>query len=126
MNFADWYTDLMDIFRVEDSTVNNLTKSERVQVAEKIPCRVYRSSDPDPSMKRQAADIKQTNKVACDLSVDIQAGDELIITRGGLLGHSQDIVRGFAGEPHPFYEPFGGVAPQLEHMETPVLQMKRL
>ena len=126
MNFADWYTDSMDIYRVEDVTENKLTRSERVQVASGIPCRIYRSSDPNPSMKRQAADINQTNKVACDLGVDIQAGDELIITRGALLGHSEDIVKGFAGEPHPFYEPYGAVAPQLEHMETPVLQMKRL
>lgn len=126
MNFSDWYTDLMDIYRVEDSVDAGLTKSVRTQIASGIKCRVYQSSDPGPSMKRQAAEITQNNKVACDLTVDILAGDELVITRGGVLGHSHDKVKGFAGEPHPFYEPFGAVAPQLAHMEVPVLQMKRI
>lgn len=126
MNFSDWYTDLMDIYRVEDVKDGNLTRAERTLISEGVPCRVYQSSDPGPSMKRQAAEITQNNKIACDLSVDILPGDELLITRGAVLGYSADKVKGFAGEPHPFYEPFGAVAPQLAHMEVPVLQMKRL
>lgn len=126
MNFADWYTDSMDVYRVVPTEDGSITRSERTLVVEGVPCRIYRSSDPTPSMKRQAADINQTNKVACENGTDVLAGDELVITRGALLGYTTDKVRGFAGEPHPFYEPFGGVAPALMHTEIPLLQMKRL
>lgn len=126
MNFSDWYTDLMTVKRASDNRTGSVVRTERVIVAEDIPCRVYQSSDPAPRMNRQAADITLNNKVACANGVDVIAGDELIIVRGAKLGYTTDVVQGFAGEPHPFYEPYGAVAPGLAHTEIPILQMRRI
>lgn len=126
MNFTNWYTDLMDIKRVVDTTSDGLTSSTRKTVYTGVPCRVYQDAGGAPSYKRQAADISQSIKLACKNDVDIQAGDELIITRGGGLGHKKELNRGFAGEPHHYYEPFGAVAPQLEHQEVVINQLERI
>jgi hypothetical protein len=126
MNFSDWYTDTMDVYRVKDFKDGALTRSERTLVVSGVKCRVYHSGSSGPSMKRQAADISQNNKIACDNGTDVIPGDELIVTRGGVLGHTTERFRGFAGDVHPFYEPYGGIAPQLEHTEITVLQMVRL
>ena len=47
MNFRDWYTDTMDIWRVSEVKDGALTRHERKQVAAGIPCRVYQMGDPD-------------------------------------------------------------------------------
>jgi len=58
--------------------------------------------------------------LACANSVDIKAGDELFITPGGKLGQKGPEKRYFAGEPFPYYEPFGGVRPKLAHQQVPL------
>lgn len=126
MNYADWYTDLMDIRRVCPVAEGNLTRHERAPVAEKVPCRVYRSGVHGPRMQSTAARSEGEDKLACDNAVDIQAGDELIIRRGGLLGQPGPVLRAFAGEPVRFYEPFGAVLPGLAHQEVGLLQQEYL
>ena len=126
MNFLDWYTDVMDIYRVTQDKSGAVVRNSRTRVFQNVPCRIYQDSHPTPSMKRQAADFSQTMKIACANDIDVRAGDELIITRGGRLGYTSEISRAFAGEPHKYYEPFGAVLPGLEHQEISLLQMERI
>ena len=126
MNYADWYTDLMDVHRVQPRTEGSLTKHERVQVGTGIPCRVYRSGVHGPRMQPAAADSESVDKLACDNAEDVQAGDELTIRRGARLGKTRQTMRAFAGEPVYFYEPFGAVLPGLAHQEIGLLQQEYL
>lgn len=126
MNYADWYTDLLDVRRVQARAEGSLTKHERVEVARDIPCRVYRSSAHGPDMKPTAADSRSEDKLACANAVDIQAGDELLVRRGALLGKTRQTLRAFAGEAVYFYEPFGAVLPGLAHQEVGLLQREYL
>lgn len=126
MNYADWYTDLVDIYRVQPVKEGSLTKQQRVRVAEDIPCRVYRNTAHAPRMQSTAADSQSEEKLACDNAVDIQGGDELMIRRGAKLGQTRQTMRAFAGEPAYFYEPFGAVLPGLAHQEIGLLQQEYL
>lgn len=126
MNWADWYTDTVDIYRVTDVADGALTRHERQLVAEGVPCRIYRSGDNPIRMSQQAASIQQTDKLACGLDADIRDGDELIITRGAKLGKPGPVTRAFAADPVYYYEPFGAVIPGLDHQEIPLRQEERV
>lgn len=126
MNFADWYTDVMDIYRVTPTTTENLTTNERQQVASAIPCRIYHSDKKPVTMSQTAASYNVTDKLMCANSVDIRAGDELLIQRGGKLGQAGENLRAFAGDPTHYYEPFGAVIPGLAHQEIPLLRQERV
>ena len=125
MNYADWYTDTMDIYRVVKSMQGNLTKQSREQVGEAIPCRVYLSSDRPMQARREAASTEQTLMLACDNAVDIQPGDELIIHRGAVLGRNDPDLRVFASDPTNYYEPFGAVIPGLAHKQVMLHEEER-
>lgn len=126
MNWNDWYTDLMDVYRVQEVKDGSLTRHERAQVLAGVPCRVYRSGSRPINMTQTAANIKQEDKLACDVSVDVRAGDELRITRGGRLGKPGPVVRAFASDPNLYYEPFGAVSLGLSHQEIPLLHQERV
>lgn len=126
MNWSDWYTDMMDVWRVQADKDGNLTRHKRVQVLSAIPCRIYQSDNKAINMTQTAADIHQEDKLACGVSVDIRAGDELLITRGAKLGKSGPKIRAFAGDPNFYYEPFGAVIPGLSHQEIRLLQQERV
>ena len=57
-------------------------------------------------------------------TVDIQAGDQLIIHRGAGLGQTVPDIRAFAADPNLYFEPFGAVLPGLAHMEVRLLQQE--
>lgn len=126
MNFANWYTDTFDVYRETSTTVNNLASNSRNLLYTGVYGRIFNTSSKSPSMKQTAADVTRDLKLACDNSVDIRAGDELIITRGGKLGQNTQKMRAFAGEPNQYYEPFGGVVPRLDHQEIPLLNQERI
>lgn len=126
MNWTDWYTDTADVYRVAPKLNGNLTQHEREQVCKAIPCRLYQSDSKAINMTQTAANIRQEDKLACDISADIQAGDELIITRGAKLGHKGPVIRAFAADPNVYYEPFGAVIPGLAHQEIRLLQQERV
>ena len=126
MNWADWYTDTVDVYRDVAYLDGNLTRHRREQVLEAVPCRVYRDNDKTINMTQQAANINQDSKLACDISVDIRAGDELIVHRGAKLGKTVPATRAFAGEPHYQFEPFGAVIPGLAHQEIRLLEEERV
>ena len=126
MNFQDWFTDLMDVYRNTPTVENNLTRHARVKVLEGIPCRIYSPGSDVADMTQTAADENTVKKMACDLSVEVHAGDEILITRGGRLGHTGDVIRGFAGDPEYYYEPFGAVMPGLAHQEIELRRTERI
>lgn len=126
MNWNDWYTDLMDVYRVQPVPDGNLTRHERVQVLTGVPCRIYESGSRAIQMEQTAAHVRQEDKLACDVSADIQAGDELRIIRGARLGKPGPTIRAFAADPNLYYEPFGAILPGLAHQEIRLLQQERV
>lgn len=126
MNWNDWYTDRMDVFRNEKVKEGNLTRMERKQVLSGIACRVYSTSSKGPSMTQTAASVVKTDKLACGVEVDLRAGDELIVHRGAVLGYKIPDARYFAGDPERYYEPFGAAMPGLAHQEIPLLMQERV
>lgn len=126
MNWTDWYTDTVDVYRVQDVLDGHLTRHERVQVSAGTPCRIYRSGDKAVDMTQTAADIRQEDKLACGVDADIQAGDELLIRRGARLGKPGPVIRAFAADPNLYYEPFGAIIPGLAHQEIRLLQQERV
>lgn len=126
MNWQDWYTDLMDIYRVQATQDGTLTRHERVQVSESVPCRIYQSDNKPIRMSQTASSVSQNDHLACGVSVDIRAGDELIITRGGRLGRPGPTIRAFASDPNLYYEPFGAILPGLAHQEIRLMEQERV
>lgn len=126
MNWQDWYTDLMDIYRVQATQDGTLTRHERVQVSASVPCRIYQSDNKPIRMSQTASSVSQNDHLACGISVDIRAGDELIITRGGRLGRPGPTIRAFASDPNLYYEPFGAIMPGLAHQEVRLMEQERV
>ena len=126
MNWQDWYTDLMDIYRVQATQDGTLTRHERVQVSAGVPCRIYQSDNKPIRMSQTASSVSQNDHLACGISVDIRAGDELIITRGGRLGRRGPTIRAFASDPNLYYEPFGAILPGLAHQEIRLMEQERV
>ena len=67
MNFADWYTDTVDVWRVQPTTTNSLTTNQRVEVLTAVPCRVFQSDNRAIQMKQEAAEVHQEDYLACDV-----------------------------------------------------------
>lgn len=126
MNFHDWYTDTVDIWRVTPTTTNGLTTNALQQLYTGIPCRIYQSDNQPINMDQSAAYVKQADRLMCDTSVDIRAGDQLIIHRGAGLGKTSPDIRAFAADPNLYFEPFGAVIPGLAHQEIRLLQQERV
>lgn len=124
MNWNDWYTDTVDVFRSVPVKTGSLTRMERRQVLSDIPCRIYRKGSKAPDMTQTASSIQQTSFLACGTEAEFHTGDELLIHRGARLGHRLPDVRAFAGEPNFYFEPFGAVMPGLAHQELALLQQE--
>ena len=122
MNYQDWYTDRMDVHRITAGLDGALTVHKRELVAEDVPYRIYRAGAHGPRMQPTAAYTESEDKLACANSVDVRAGDELLIRRGGGLGERRPVIRAFAGDPVYYHEPFGAVMPGLAHQEIGLLQ----
>lgn len=121
--FSQWYTDTVDIYRVVEVTDRNMDLLERKKVnPSPIPCRIYSSEKKGPNMTENAARDRSLEKMACDLAVDIQAGDELRVIRGGNLGFTNKEERYFAGTPVDYYDPVGGVLTGLQHKEVGIFK----
>lgn len=126
MNYRDWYTDTMDIYRVTSVQDGALTRQERTLIAQGVRCRQYCASAPGPSMSQTAASVTELDYVQCDNAVDVRAGDELHIHRGAVLGKDLPASRVFAGDPQHYFEPFGAVMPGLAHQEIRIFQEERV
>lgn len=114
---STWFSDLMDVYRVVNTTTGGLTRQERTQVLSAVPCRVYSSAKNSINLRDGAATTRGDEKLACAVDTDIQAGDEIIVTRGGAFGHTRT-ERYIASRPIPYYDPVGVAATGLEHLEV--------
>ena len=126
MNFSDWYTDTVDIWRVTPTTTNGLTTNTLTELYTAVPCRIYQSDNQPINMDQSAAYVKQADRLMCDTSVDIRAGDKLMIHRGAGLGKTAPDIRAFAADPNLYFEPFRAVLPGLAHQEIRLLQQERV
>lgn len=126
MNYADWYTDRMDVWRTVEYRDGSITQKERCELSVSVPCRVYQSGKGHITMRPDAARLQGRNKLACGVSVDIRPGDELLITRGAAVNVAGKPVRYFAGEVQTYPEPFGAVTPGLAHKEVGILREERV
>ena len=121
MLFSDWYTDTVNVIRIVSAQVGNLTRESREQVNEKpIPCRVYSTNLQGMNPQYTAAVDRHTDKLACGIDTDIREGDELIVTRGALVGGTTTELY-LAGKPQLFYDPVGMAHTGLDHMEVALL-----
>lgn len=120
--FKKWYTDTVDIYRTVEVMEGNISRQERRKAnGAPVPCRIYKPEKGGPGMTQNAARERSLEKMACGLSVDIQAGDELMVVRGGNLGHGNEPERYFAGNPVSYYDPVGGALTGLQHKEVGLL-----
>ena len=115
---SGWFTDLMDVYRVENGSDGALVRPERVLVASSVPCRVYSPQKNNLNLRQAASAVYGDEKLACAVDADIQAGDELIVTRGVALGRQTKPVRYIASQPVLYFDPVGAAATGLEHMEV--------
>ena len=115
---SSWFTDLMDIYRVEAVTTGALTRQERVLVASAVPCRIYSPQKNNLNLRQAASAVYGDEKLACAVDADVQAGDELLVTRGAALGRKTKPVRYIASQPVLYFDPVGAAATGLEHMEV--------
>ena len=121
MLFSDWYTDTVNVVRITTSKVGNISRESRSQVNQTpIPCRVYSTNLQGMNPQYTSAVDRHTDKLACDVNTDIREGDELIVTRGGLVGGTTT-ERYLAGKPQRFYDPVGMVHTGLDHLEVALL-----
>lgn len=125
MDFRDWYTDRMDIYRTEPVEEGALTRQERRQIATGAPCRLFHTGGNKLTLEREAASVGQSDWVQCGNEVDVRAGDELIIRPGAELNRQSPPLRAFAGQPNQYFEPFGAALPGLAHQEIPLERKER-
>ena len=126
MNFRDWYTDRMDIYRVAPVKDGGLTRQERVLIQADIPCRVYQRDGARLQMAQPAASAGPADWVQGGTAVHIRGGAELRFCRGWGLGQAVAELRAFAADANHFFEPFGAAIPGLAHQEIPLLQEERV
>lgn len=131
INYRDWYTDRMDVYRVSSTQDGSLTRHERERILGDVRCRVFQLDGERlvPSQTAASAGrggLSSGDLVQCANEVDIRPGDELRIRRGAGLGKTTPELRAFAGEPNYYFEPFGAVLPGLAHQEIPLMQEERV
>lgn len=120
-----FYTDTFDTYRVIKSLENGITKQDRVKLLSGIPCRVYNNQTNQPNITDTAANISNSNTLCCELGYDIIGGDEIIVHRGANVERFVNPdERYIAGPPNIYVEPFGGCAPNLEHMQIALIDEK--
>lgn len=116
----NWYTDLADIYRVKVDSTSGFDDHDRVLIRQGMPCRIFRSSNPNTKMTPTYPSVTPTDMLACSTSEDIQAGDRVHVRRGARITPNGDLTIYFAGSPQNYFEPFGGARPRIDHKEVPL------
>lgn len=121
-SFMRFYTDTFDSYRVTKTIENGIIKQTKYPLLKDIPCRVYNNPTNQPNLTETASTNNSSNTLCCELGHDIKGGDEIIVHRGANVGrHVNPDERYIAGVPNIYVEPFGGVAPNLEHMQVALI-----
>lgn len=122
-----WYTDTFDSYRVVSIVEDGITKHARIQVLSGVPCRVYNNPNAELGISEQDARINANNTLCCDVGTDIQAGDEIFVSRSSRIAAQPVCVdRYFAGKPNIYIEPFGGIVADLSHIQVALLNEYRV
>lgn len=115
---ANWYTDLMDVYRVTNTVTDGLSSQELTLIAQSVPCRVYSNQTNNWNGRTTEAVTRADEKLSCNINTDVQAGDTLYVTRGGALGRGLKPVRYIASQPVAYFDPVGGALTGLEHLQV--------
>lgn len=127
MSGLNIYTDTFSTFRVVSHVDGGIIKHDRQSVLIDQPCRVYNNPTPEISMSEQAATSNGNNTLCCDINLDVQAGDEIIVKRGARISAQPvSTERYFAGLPNTYIEPFFGVSVDLQHKQVALLNEQRV
>ena len=118
MIFSSWYTDLVDVWRVVNTTESGLTRQVLTKVLGAVPCRVYTVATNNWTARQGAAVSRADEKLSCAVDTDIRAGDTLYITRGGALNSGRTPERYIASNPKAYYDPVGGALTGLQHLQV--------
>lgn len=125
-NTYQWYTDLFNVYRVQQVTNLGITTDKRILVTENQRGRIYRKSGSQLNNQLQAAELNINDNLVCDINVDIKAGDLIEVSRGYFIGKFNGNKEQYiAGEPVDYYIPFGGISPDLEHKQVQLQNIKR-
>lgn len=125
-NTYQWYTDLFNVYRVQQVTNLGITTDKRILVTENQRGRIYRKSGSQLNNQLQAAELNINDNLMCDINVDIKAGDLIEVSRGYFIGKFNGNKEQYiAGEPVDYYIPFGGISPDLEHKQVQLQNIKR-
>lgn len=109
---ATLYFDSMDIYRkekVKDPNIGVTTMQEVLKYSN-IQCSLDKGSETTTAGEMGTAYISAAYKLFCRPTVDIMAGDKLIITYNGRTEEFE------AGEPYPY----------KSHIETPLTKKERV
>ena len=125
-NTYQWYTDLFNVYRVQQITNLGITTDKRILVTENQRGRIYRKSGSQLNNQLQAAELTINDNLMCNIDVDIKAGDLIEVSRGYFIGKFNGNKEQYiAGEPVDYYVPFGGISPDLEHKQVQLQNIKR-
>lgn len=125
-NTYQWYTDLFNVYRVQQVTNLGITTDKRILVTENQRGRIYRKSGSQLNNQLQAAELNINDNLVCDINIDIKAGDLIEVSRGYFIGKFNGNKEQYiAGEPVDYYVPFGGISPDLEHKQVQLQNIKR-
>lgn len=118
---SKWLTDLVDIYRTQDVSIGSLTRKEKINISENVPCRVYRSNAAKLAKFYGVGNVSGSEMIAVKTGTDLSEGDFLVVKRGGVLGKWKGKEERYVtGRVQDYYEPFGGVAVGLEHTQAEV------
>lgn len=122
--FSGWYTDSVEVYRVKPfSPTRGIATQEREKIGA-FKCRVYNSQKNGLHAKETAATVSSNDTMAVPLDADIREGDELLVVRGGTLGHESEPERYFAGRIMDYRDPVGGLLTGLQHREIGLMLEK--
>lgn len=121
--YSTWYLDLMTIKRNEAEKKGNLTgMTKSVVVDTDVRCHVYERSNPSFNGTETSATIDNEDRLACNLDVDIQYGDEIEVK----IYKTGERFKYIAGLPKKKSAPFGQAQPDIDHMEVPLTSKRKV
>lgn len=77
--FTRLWKDKMDIYRWEESTINDVTKNTEKKIHSNIKCHYSKGSLTDTG--EEIPTIKNSHKLYCAIDTDLIEGDKVIVTQ---------------------------------------------
>lgn len=123
----DVYQDTFDVYRDVVTVENGITKHDRTLIVQGCVGRVYQNPTSSINLEDTVAGIDRGNQLMCDIDVDIQTGDEIIVYRSSRIRETPiEVTKYIAGNPNRYCEPFGGYFADLEHLQVALYNAERV